>query len=157
MPVRFTNFLSIAVRLPGRIIRLLRRDWRAFFLLLRMAFWVTALSVLVRLLPLPKAFSLIAPQLRPTTPDDPQAVQEKLASLIDQLLALDVLVFTPTCWKRAVVLHRFLALNGIRNQIVFGVRNAQEKLLEGHAWLEAGNEPILEKIAPKYTKIYAFP
>jgi len=36
------------------------------------------------------------------------------------------------------------------------VRNAQEKILEGHAWLEADDQPILEKIAPQYTKIYAF-
>jgi hypothetical protein len=126
-------------------------------MLLRMAFWVTVLSVLVKILPLPKVFRFIAPPLKATTPTDPQAVQEKLASLIDRLLSLDVFVFTPTCWKRAAILHRYLVLNGIRNRIIFGVRNAQEKLLEGHAWLEAGDEPILEKIAPQYKKIYAFP
>ena len=78
------------------------------------------------------------------------------STLIDRLLALDLFVFTPTCWKRAAILHRYLALNGIPNRVIFGVRNAQEKILEGHAWLEADDQPILEKIAPQYTKIYAF-
>ena len=151
-----TNTFLAVVRMPAKIVRMISRDPRGFFVLLRMAFWVATLSLMVKVLPLPTTFRIITPRIKTRTPDDPQAIQDRLARLIDRLLALDLFVFTPTCWKRAAILHRYLALNGIPNRVIFGVRNAQEKLLEGHAWLEANNEPILEKIAPQYTKIYAF-
>ena len=152
---RNNTFLAL-LRMPAKIVRMVSRDSRGFFLLLRMAVWVATLSLMVKVLPLPTAFRIITPRIKSEAPDHPQAIQDKLAGLIDRLLALDLFVFTPTCWKRAAILHRYLALNGIPNRVIFGVRNAQEKLLEGHAWLEANNEPILEKIAPQYTKIYAF-
>ena len=139
------------------MLKLLWRDWRSCLMLVRMAFWVASLSVLVKLFPLPQAFNMLAAKVKPAAPADPKEVQDKLASLIDRLLALDILVFTPTCWKRAAILHRYLALNGIDNRMIFGVRNAQEKLLEGHAWLEADNKPILEKINPQYTKVFVLP
>ena len=142
--------------MPAKIFGTVSRDPRGFFMLLRMAFWVATLSLMVKVLPLPTTFRIITPRIKTRTPDDPQAIQDRLARLIDRLLALDLFVFTPTCWKRAAILHRYLALNGIPNRVIFGVRNAQEKILEGHAWLEADDQPILEKIAPQYTKIYAF-
>jgi len=142
--------------MPAKIVRMVLRDSRGFFMLLRMAVWVATLSLMVKVLPLTTTFRIITPRIKSEAPDDPQAIQDNLARLIDRLLALDLFVFTPTCWKRAAILHRYLALNGIPNRVIFGVRNAQEKLLEGHAWLEANNQPILEKIAPQYTKIYAF-
>ena len=125
-------------------------------MLLRMAFWVATLSLMVKILPLPTTFRIITPRIKSEAAADPEAIQDNLARLIDRLLALDLFFFTPTCWKRAAILHRYLALNGIPNRVIFGVRNAQEKILEGHAWLEADDQPILEKIAPQYTKIYAF-
>ncbi len=146
----------MAASLPAKMVRMLARDTRGFFMLLRMAFWVATLSLMVKVFPLPTAFRIVAPRIRSGAPYDPEAVQEWLAGLIDRLLALNLFVWTPTCWKRAAILHRYLALNGIPNRIIFGVRNAEEKLLEGHAWLEADNQPILEKITPQYTKIYAF-
>ena len=149
------TFLAVA-RMPPKILRMVWRDSRGFFILLRMAFWVAMLSLMVKVLPLPTTFRVITPRIKSKAADDPQAIQDKLARLIDRLLALDLFVFTPTCWKWAAVLHRYLALNGIPNRVIFGVRNAQEKILEGHAWLEADDQPILEKIAPQYTKIYAF-
>ena len=154
--LRRNNTFLAAVRMPAKIVRMVSRDSRGFFMLLRMAFWVATLSLMVKVLPLPTTFRIITPRIKTRTPDDPQAIQDRLARLIDRLLALDLFVFTPTCWKRAAILHRYLALNGIPNRVIFGVRNAQEKILEGHAWLEADDQPILEKIAPQYTKIYAF-
>lgn len=151
-----TNLFSAIVTLPAKVSKMLWRDPRGSFVLLRMAFWIATLSLLVRVLSLPAAFRILTPRTKRKRPDDPQATQDRLAALIDRLLALDVFVFTPTCWKRAAVLHRYLVLNGIPNRVIFGVRNDQEKVLEGHAWIEANNEPILEKIVPHYTKIYAF-
>jgi hypothetical protein len=155
MPGRTKTFLDVA-RMPAKILRIASREPRGCFMVFRMAVWVATLSLMVKILPLPTTFRIITPRIKYGIPDDPQAVQTKLAYLVDRLLALDLFVFTPTCWKRAAILHRYLALHGIPNRVIFGVRNAQEKLLEGHAWLEADNQPILEKIAPLYTKIYAF-
>src|ERR1051326_1313681 len=138
--LRLKSIFLFSMRLPAKIVRLLSRDPRGFLMLSRMAFWVVALSVLVKVLPLPTTFRLITPRIKGPTPDGSQAIQDKLAGLIDRLLALDLFVFTPTCRKRAAILHRYLALHGIPNRVIFGVRNDREKLLEGHAWLESRSE-----------------
>lgn len=154
---KYIQLLHNSAGLALRAGRYLWREPRSGMLVLRMASWVIILSLLIRFLPLPRVLSLITPKHRQPTANDPIELQRKLAGLIDALLSIDVLVFTPTCWKRAPVLHRYLALNGIETRIVFGVRKEAEGLLEGHAWLEAEKEPILETDFPKYTVTYAFP
>lgn len=126
-------------------------------LLLRMAGWVLVLSVLIRLLPLPRVLRFVA--AAPGTPLAAKAAlpPERLAQLIDLLLGLDLFIFTPTCWKRAPVLHRYLALNGVATRIVFGVRKAHGATLAGHAWLEQNGQPIFETCPPDYTVTYSFP
>ena len=54
-------------------------------------------------------------------------------------------MFKPICWKRAAVLHRYLSRNGTATRIIFGVRGENDGKVDGHAWLEANGEPILEK------------
>lgn len=127
------------------------------FLLVRMAVWVALLSFLIRLLPLPRVLSLIAGTNGDRRPRNARMTQQRLAQLVDALLGLDVLCFTPTCWKRAPVLHRYLALYGIKTRIVFGVRKEKEMPLVGHAWLEADGRPLLEASPPQYTPTYSFP
>lgn len=120
--------------------------------------WVVVLSLLIRVMPLPRIMSLITPRHRPRMPvGNPAHVQARLARLLDLLLGTNLWVFTRTCWKRAPVLHRYLALNGIETRIVFGVRREGEGVLSGHAWLEAGGQPLLEATAPEYTVTYSFP
>jgi len=131
---------------------------REAFLLLRMAAWVALLSLLIKLLPLPRVLSLIADTSRNNKPrGSSYMTEQRLAQLVDALLGLDVLCFTPTCWKRAPVLHRYLALYGIKTRIVFGVRKEKDSLLAGHAWLEADGRPLLEATPPRYTTTYSFP
>ena len=134
-----------------------RRDPAAAALLLRMGAWVAVLSLLMRLMPLPRVLRLMRPLRRRPAPADPAAVEARLARLLDLLLKTDLLFFTPTCWKRAPVLHRFLALHGVETRILFGVRKEGGGLLAGHAWLEAGGRPLLEPTAPEYTVTFAFP
>lgn len=81
----------------------------------------------------------------------------ELAVAIDALLGLNLFVFKPVCWKRAAVLHRYLALSGTATRIIFGVRKDANGQLDGHAWLEAESEPILETDPPNYTVTYSFP
>ena len=158
MPGKLQQVLREGVRTTWRAGRFLLRDPRATLLMLRMAAWVTALSLLVRVMPLPRLMRLITPRVRRPRTVDATLVQAKLARLIDLVLATDLLVFTPTCWKRAPVLYRYLALNGIETRIVFGVRKeGDEGTLAGHAWLEADGQPVLEAREPDYTKTFSFP
>lgn len=130
------------------------RNPAAFFLLARMAAWVGWLSFAVKFMPLPKAFETLSPDVR--SPKSP-AVPTELATTLDRILRIDWLCFKPICWKRAAVLHRYLALNGIQTQVVFGMRKDENGQLNGHAWLEADGKPILEKEPPHYTTTYCFP
>ncbi|HVF48448.1 MAG TPA: lasso peptide biosynthesis B2 protein [Pyrinomonadaceae bacterium] len=133
------------------------RDPSAALLVARMAGWVAVLSVLIRLMPLPRILRLMRPKTRVRPSAQPSEVEARLAHLLDLLLATDFLFFTPTCWKRAPVLYRFLALEGIETRILFGVRKDTGGALDGHAWLEARGRPLLEASAPDYTVTYAFP
>jgi hypothetical protein len=85
---------------------------------------------------------------------DPDA-HKRYARVIDLLLSTDVWIFKPICWKRAAVLHRYLARNGTPTRIIFGVRNDGE--VTGHAWLESEGQPIFETTPPEYVTTYKFP
>ena len=127
------------------------------FLLLRMAGWVLLLSIAVKIFSLPRALRLVSTKTRlPTQPLEGR-IQQRLADAIDLLLKTDLFILKPVCWKRAAVLHRYLALNGIATQILFGVRRDPDGSVSGHAWLEAGGKPILETTTPGYVVTYAFP
>lgn len=140
-----------------RATRKLLSDPAEAWLVCRMAWWVSVLSVATRCFSLPRALAIVAGpeknQPREINPD----VQERLARSIDQLLSADVFVFKPICWKRAAVLHRYLSRNGIATRIIFGVRNEAGGKVAGHAWLEANGGPILESTPPEYVVTYRFP
>ena len=88
---------------------------------------------------------------------DADQIQQRLARSIDQVLSIDLLIFKPICWKRAAILHRYLALHGMTSKIVFGVRNESEGNVTGHAWLETDAGPILESTPPDYVVTFRFP
>ena len=143
--------------LASRVARFVVREPGSAFLALRMSAWVAALSLFVKFMPLPRALRFVAPaRLRPA-PRDVEEAQDRLARVLDSVLATDFWVFTPTCWKRAPVLHRYLALRGIETRIVFGVRREGDDALSGHAWLEREGRPLLEADAPDYRVTYSFP
>ncbi|HTG93613.1 MAG TPA: lasso peptide biosynthesis B2 protein [Pyrinomonadaceae bacterium] len=128
------------------------------FLMLRMAWWVGVLSVAVQLRPLPRALRIVAGA--DPDPGDAKfdaAVGNQLARAIDQVLAIDLFVFKPICWKRATVLRRYLSSEGITSRILFGVRNDNSGGVAGHAWLESGGMPILESQPLDYVVTYTFP
>jgi hypothetical protein len=158
-------------KLPGdilqttqRVLRLVTRGSRKFVfnphqsvLIIRMALWVFVLSLLVKLQPLPRALQMVAAKTPGTAQSLPKETAKQLAHAIDLLLGTELLVFKPSCWKRAAILHRYLALNGIATRIVFGVRKGAEGAVDGHAWLESGGQPILETTTPNYKVTYTFP
>jgi hypothetical protein len=132
------------------------RDPDESILILRMAAWVSILSVLVKFQPLPRALQMVS-RGRPDSRIPSIDTERKLARAMDLLLGANLLVFKPICWKRAAILHRYLALHGIATRIVFGMRKSTDGAVDGHAWLESGGEPILETKPPNYRVTYAFP
>lgn len=149
---------------PGKTSQLILRTGRKLvsqpgeaLLLCRMAWWVSVLSVTARCFSLPRALAIVAgSETRAARNVDVEA-QKRLARAIDLLLSADVLHFKPICWKRAAVLRRYLSREGIQTRIIFGVRNESNGKVDGHAWLEAAGEPILEKTPPEYVVTYRFP
>jgi hypothetical protein len=142
------------MRLLTQAVQFVRRRPGEALLLARMAGWVLALSLLIKLLPLPRVMQLVTSQPRTARPTHSA---ERLAQLIDLLLGLNLFVFTPTCWKRAPVLQRYLALNGLETRILFGVRKTGGALLDGHAWLERDGRPVFEKQPIDYVVTYGYP
>jgi hypothetical protein len=141
----------------GRGVRLMRGNWGEAWLVSRMAFCVASFSILIKFLPLPRALSLLTPNSRRIATQLPQISDERLAQLLDALLGLNLLCFTPTCWKRAAVLHRQLALRGRDTRVLFGLRKEGGDLLAGHAWIESGGDPLFEIATPEYSVTYSFP
>ncbi len=137
--------------------RFVRREPREAWLLARAGAWVAVVSVLVKMLPLPRVLAAVSPSAGGRARRSTGVSDERLAQLLDSLLALDVLCFTPTCWKRAPVLHRYLALGGRETRIVFGLRKGGGDVLAGHAWLEAEGRPLLETTPPDYQVTFSFP
>ena len=123
---------------------------REAWLLLRMAWWVVVLSAATRLYSLPRALEIVAGNDKTRRIN---AIEDELARAIDLLLATDILMFRPVCWKRAAVLHRYLK----HTRIIFGVRNENDGKFAGHAWLEHEGHPILETTPPEYVVTYSFP
>jgi hypothetical protein len=135
----------------GRLLSNPREAW----LLMRMAWWVAVVSVVARFYSLPRALQIVAGNKKQQPRANTNA--NDLARAIDRLLAIDFLIFTPVCWKRAAVLHRYLSRSGIPTRIIFGVRNESGGKVAGHAWLEREGNPILEATPPEYVVTYSFP
>ena len=157
MPSAIATTLWKTGQFAGRATRKFVSQPADALLLCRMAWWVSVLSVASRCFSLPRALAIVAgPDTRAARSEDTQ-VQQRLARLMDQLLSIDIFLFRPVCWKRAAVLHRYLARHGIRTRIIFGVRNDADGKVAGHAWLETDGEPILENTPPDYVVTYRFP
>lgn len=134
--------------------RLLVTNPREAWLLMRMAWWIAVVSVVARFYSLPRALQIVAGNQKQAHTN---TSANDLARAIDRLLAIDFLIFTPVCWKRAAVLHRYLSRSGIPTRIIFGVRNESGGNVTGHAWLEREGRPILESTPPEYVVTYSFP
>ena len=127
------------------------------FLMCRMAWWISVVSILAQLWSLPRALELVSGGKAERSSSKRADRERQLAQTIDQLLSVDILFFRPKCWKRAAVLRRYLLKCGRATTIVFGVRRDADGKLDGHAWLEYEGLPILETTSPDYVVTYRFP
>jgi hypothetical protein len=142
--------------LPGRVVRKIFRNPGEAILLIRMSAWILLLSSLIKVQSLPRALQVISTPVRGRSADEQQTAA-RLAQAVDLLLEMNIFVYRPRCWKRAAILHRYLALHGIDSQINFGMRKEVDGTLSGHAWLERGGAPILETTVPDYSVTFSFP
>ena len=138
----------------SRTFTLVRRNPRRALLIFRMANWLVLFTILMRFLSMPRALQFVSAPLRNGAG---KSDEKELASAVDSLLSADVFVFRPSCWKRAAILHRYLALGGIESRINFGMRKDGDGEMRGHAWLERSGRAILETTPPDYKVTYSFP
>ena len=146
-----------SARLLGLAIRKVFVKPRESVLSARLALWVVLVSVLARVTTLPRTQRISSRRVKPNARADRDRVAVHIAATLDALLALDVFVFRPICWKRALVLQRFLALDGIDTRIVFGVQKPGGTPLQGHAWLERDGQPFLENTTGAYVVTFTLP
>jgi len=123
----------------------------------RMAFWVLVISVTARTTSLPRAQRIAAMGAGSRSGARPSWTPDELGAAIDGVLAMELFVFRPSCWKRAMVLQRFLALNGVESRVHFGVRRTAEGGVDGHAWLEHQGRRLLERDAGVYVVTFTLP
>ena len=123
----------------------------------RMAGWVVLISVAARLTSLTRAQQIVSSRVRSRSAGAGSDTPAELGRAIDSVLGIDLFVFRRSCWKRAMVLHRFLALNGIESRINFGVRKAFDGTVDGHAWLEYQGRALLEKDPVTYVVTFSLP
>ncbi len=119
--------------------------------------WVAIISLLMKFLSLRRALRLVNPRTRFSEVKVRGYAPSRLAQLLDMVLAIDILFLTPTCWKRAPILFRYLALSGVESCVVFAVRKNERETLAGYARLEVGGQPICETRDPNYTPTHRFP
>lgn len=148
---------SVSSRLM-RANRFIRREPQTFVLLVRMGLWVGVFSCAARFLTLPRAMRLVSTSPRCNLNEDFDIARGyHYARTLDRLLSANRWCWTPTCWKRAAILHRFLALAGCDSRIIFGVLRDRDNLLAGHAWVEIDGQPAFESCPPRYTPTFSYP
>ena len=118
---------------------------RAAGLRARMACWVVLISGLARVTSLPRAQRIACFGLRSRSVDQASVTPAELGAAIDSVLGIDLFIFRRSCWKRAMVLQRFLSLNGIESRLNFGVQKTADGTVNGHAWLEYQGRRLLER------------
>jgi hypothetical protein len=141
----------------GRMARKISLEPGEAVLHARMASWVVLISVLARVTSLPRAQRIASIGIRSRSADRAPVTPARLGAAIDSVLGIDLFVFRKSCWKRAMVLQRFLALNGIESRLYFGVQQTADGTVTGHAWLEYQGRRLLERDTGTYIVTFALP
>ncbi len=149
-PVGPRRLIQLGLRAAGALARDPGRSW----LMARMALTYAVVVIAARLLPIDRAFALIAPRPGRRRPGERAA---SVVNALDTLLGAGIPFIRPRCWRRAAILHRYLGHIGIETRIVFGVLTEAMALKEAHAWLERDGVPFAEPgRIERYRRIHAF-
>ncbi len=125
--------------------------------------------LLVSVLPLLLKFSSIPRIMKMLTPWDLEVYEtlkleklmERIVNFTDYILNHSFWVFKGSCLKRSLILYYLLRKYGIDIQICLGVKydgglsdsEAEERKLDGHAWLIYNGDIFMER-NPEVTKTY---
>ena len=151
------TMISKVLGLLGQAARKTARHPREALLTARMALWVVLISGLAQFTSLPRVQKIAAFKVKSTSAKTSSETPAKLGRMIDSLLEINLFVFRHSCWKRALVLHRYLGLSGIDSRIRFGLRKQSDGRVDGHAWLEHHGQPLLEDNAANYVVTFSLP
>ncbi len=122
------------------------------WLFIRVGFWLAAVSILLRLIPLPRLLRL----LTPARANGRKWPREKLVNFCSFWLGREAAFFSRSCLKRSLVLYRYLNLQAEPARFLIGVRQEDQKLC-GHAWILIQGKKIFPDEDLSYRIIYAYP
>jgi len=125
---------------------------RGFWLFLRVGLWIALVSVLLRLVPLPRLLRLLTPKHTDSRPWP----REKLVNFCSFWLGRDAAFFSKSCLKRSLVLYHYLNQQGEPTRFLIGVRHDGQKLC-GHAWILLEGKKLFPDEDLDYRIIYAYP
>ena len=134
--------------------RLLARDPSSLLLTLRAFAWISALTIIGPLVRVSTMLTMTETKRR--WPQQKHRSPEELARCVDRVFHAG-LFSDGKCWKRSAVLRRFLQMQDIETDVIYGVRKKDDGTLAGHAWLERDGSPILEREPPDYAVTFRHP
>ncbi len=112
------------------------------WLMVRISSWALVLPVLKRLVPLKSLTNMMWVQAK--APRMHQQ-EEKITTLVRWLYTY---VFPQnTCLERSLILYRFLSRNNSEPQLVTGMRQTEDRIWKGHAWIVVDGSPLDESVA----------
>jgi transglutaminase superfamily protein len=134
--------------------RLLFRDPSSLLLTLRAFAWALTLTIAGPLVRVPSMLRMTETKRR--WPERRHRSPEEVARCVDRVFHAGVFR-DGTCWKRSAVLRRYLQMQDIETDVIYGVRKKDDGSLAAHAWLERNGAPILEREPPDYTVTFRHP
>jgi len=138
---------------PGEI-TIFAKMW----LLGRIAVWIAALPVLIRVMSLPRLMSLLTPRT-PVRPFDPEMLVHghRINSYVISILRRNPENMGKMCLRRSLILYRFLRICGIPASFHLGVIKDKEKL-DGHSWIEINSEHYFDSRPDReYHQTFSYP
>ena len=137
-------------------------------LFLQIFLLITILPLLVKLMTVPKLMKILTPKKSKLNRKcDLDEIRDKIEKYTLYVLSRDVWIYKNICLKRSLILYHFLRKYGMHVSICFGVRfnkelslGAEEKKMEGHAWLLYKGDILLEKNVEEtntYKMTYCYP
>jgi len=124
------------------------------WLFFRVAGWILILPVMLRRYDLGEMIRRITPRGATARYDT-----HKLTVFVNWWLNRNVAMFEPTCFRRSLVLYRFMCESGEPVRIHYGIKNKSEGGNEGHSWLSIDGKPfgLDGESAGDYRETFSFP
>ncbi len=128
------------------------QTWSGLWLFLRIGYWIAAISLLLRLIPLPRLLRLLTPKKCPGR----KWPRETLINFTSFWLGRERAFFSRSCLRRSLVLYRYLNLQGEPAGFLIGVTQ-EDHQLKAHSWILIGGKKLFPDENISYRVIYQYP